>query len=141
MAAATTISFVILDDLRDMVPTVTSEIDGSNASIRAFVESCLPKIDKCTNMAAIVQTDMNMIVTELMTQKYSVYNRVEKYYVIAFAINWTRFEVFSKDCDKELIKWRAEDQNDPVVYQITDTTYNESPVIKLMHALSEASKK
>lgn len=41
--------------------------------------------------------------TKLLTNKFAVINRVEKYYVITFAINGTRFEIYSKDCDKELI--------------------------------------
>ena len=58
--------------------------------------------------------------------------RFNKYYVICFAINYTRFEVFSKDCDKKLIKWRDDDQNDPIKGIIRDDNYNENPVISML---------
>jgi len=49
-----------------------------------------------------------------MNKGYWVWNRFEKYYVVAFALDFTRFEVYSKDCDKQLIKWRENDENDKI---------------------------
>ena len=46
------------------------------------------------------------IVDSLMKRGYWVWNRYEKYYVVAFALDFTKFEVYSKDCDKRLIEWR-----------------------------------
>ena len=73
----------------------------------------------------------------LVEEGYYVVNRYEKYYVIAFSINYTRFEVFSKDCDKEIIKWREEDQEDPIKGIIKNNNYNENPVITLLKQLNQ----
>lgn len=75
------------------------------------------------------------IARSLWKENYYVINRFEKYYVIAFALDFTRFEVYSKDCDKELIKWRENDENDPVIGLIEDPEYNMNPVIRLMREL------
>jgi hypothetical protein len=72
---------------------------------------------------------IDTIVNNLIKYNYVVKNRYNKYYVIAFAINYTRFEVYSKDCDKELIKWRENDSNDPIKGIITNPNYNENPVV------------
>jgi hypothetical protein len=77
------------------------------------------------------KSTISSITNELLDNNYYVNNRCEKYYVLAIALNYTRFEVFSKDCDKELIKWRDNDENDPVVHQLgDDDEYNVNPVIK-----------
>lgn len=78
---------------------------------------------------------LNKIAKELFTKKYYVVNRYNKYYVIAFAINYTRFEIFSKDCDKELIDWGS-NNNSQIVNLITDPDYNENPVSKLIKSIS-----
>ena len=57
--------------------------------------------------------------------------------MIAFALDYARFEIFSKDCDKELISWRGDDQDDPVVDTIDNPNYNENPVITLMKRLNQ----
>ena len=38
--------------------------------------------------------------------------------MIAFALNYTytRFEIYLKDYEKQLIKWRTDDANDPIKY-------------------------
>jgi len=79
------------------------------------------------------------IVQSLIEKKYYVFNRYNKYYVIAFAIDFVRFEVFSKDCDKELIKWRHDDANDPIVGIISDPNYNENPVVKFIRLFNSHS--
>lgn len=63
---------------------------------------------------------------------YWVWNRFEKYYVVAFSLNFTRFEVYSKDCNKELVKLRDNDENDIITGVITDDGYNESPIVRLL---------
>ena len=39
----------------------------------------------------------NSIVSELTSGDFYVWNRYEKYYVIAFAINFKQFNIYSKD--------------------------------------------
>jgi len=56
---------------------------------------------------------------------------LRKYYSIAFALDYKRFEVYAKivkraDC------WRDNGQDDPVVHQIEDEDYNENPVLAVM---------
>ncbi len=76
--------------------------------------------------------DPDDVVNDLVSDGYYVWNRFQKYYVIAYAIDYTRFEVYSKDCDKELIKWRDDDKNDTIEGIIDDVDYNENPVISLL---------
>jgi len=78
----------------------------------------------------------NEIIDDLMDKGYWVWNRFEKYYVVAFALDFTRFEVYSKDCDKELIKWRENDKNDKIKGILKDSNYNENPVITLMKKIN-----
>jgi len=78
---------------------------------------------------------INSMTSSLMEKEYYVRNRVSKYYVIAFAINYTRFEIYSKDCDKELISWNN-DNNGPIKGIINDLDYNVNPVIKLIKSLN-----
>lgn len=72
---------------------------------------------------------------------YYVLNRVEKYYVYAWAIDGKRFEVYSKDCDKKLVDWGDDkhNNNECVVEQIQDENYNENPVVKLLSDSSNAT--
>ena len=74
------------------------------------------------------------VVRDLSEDGYYCWNRFEKYYVIAFAIDYVRFEVFSKYCDKELIKWRENDTYDEIKENIEDDNYNENPVITLLRS-------
>ena len=79
----------------------------------------------------------------LIDDHYYVINRVNKYYVIAFAINYTKFEIYSKDKDKEFIDWKYSPSSDEVIKIggiIDDPEYNENPVIKLLQALSAFDK-
>ena len=75
------------------------------------------------------------IVQELEEQGCYCVNRYEKYYVIAFAVDYRRFEIFSKDRNKKLISWGRDDCDDPVSRLITDPDYNENPVVKLFQQL------
>lgn len=58
--------------------------------------------------------DAKEIVNCLLEDKYFCWNNFQKYYVIAFAIDYNRFAVFSKDCKTRLVKWRPNDKNDPI---------------------------
>lgn len=42
---------------------------------------------------------------KLSYSKYSVLNQYERYYVHAYAIDFVRFEIFSKDYEKEIVNW------------------------------------
>jgi hypothetical protein len=78
---------------------------------------------------------INSIVQSLIKKSFFVTNRYNKYYSIAFAINYTRFEIYSFGCDKELIDWK---DGKGIVSQfgiIHDPNYNESPVLKILRSL------
>lgn len=74
------------------------------------------------------------ITQTLKRENYCVWNRYEKYYVYAWAIDGARFEVFSKDCDKQLIDWGTE-INGEIVSRIMNPQYNENPVVSLLSKL------
>lgn len=78
--------------------------------------------------------DIHEIIDDLQEQGYYCLNRYQKYYVVAFALNYTRFEVFSKDCDKEIINW-GNDKEGEIVHRIQNEKYNENPVVSFMKSL------
>ncbi len=80
---------------------------------------------------------LDEIPEQLCRDGYWVWNRFEKYYVVAFSLNFTRFEVYSKDCNKELIKLRDNDEHDPIAGWITDPDYNESPIVRMLQCLNK----
>ena len=61
--------------------------------------------------------------------------------MIAFALDFKRFEIYSKDCDKELIHWHENDDNDPIAETgiISDEDYNENPVIQIVQTFFKLS--
>lgn len=82
--------------------------------------------------------DEEYVAEKLIENSYFVYNRVNKYYVVAFALNYTRFEIYSKDSDKQLIDWCVDNEkakNAKIVHQIEDPDYNENPVIQILKDL------
>lgn len=83
---------------------------------------------------------LETIVENLTKFNYHVLNRYNKYYVIAFSMNYTRFEVFSKDFDKELIKWRENDKDDQITGTINNTDYNKNPVLNLIESFNKELK-
>lgn len=76
------------------------------------------------------------IIDDLINKGYWVWNRFTKYYVVAFSLDFTRFDVYSKDCEKKLITWREKDENDQIKGIIRDSNYNENPVVSLMKMLN-----
>jgi hypothetical protein len=74
------------------------------------------------------------IAARLFRDGYYVLNRVNKYYVVAFALDWVRFEIYSKDCPKEVVKWRKNDGDDPIVAR-APADYDVNPVLRFMQSL------
>lgn len=150
---AHTLSFTVLRELYPIVGPIHKSInDLSEASIRSAVREVVsyyrthderddPSYYFTYNNPAftgyLAHYDEDGIVQHLMQDKYCGVNRYNKYYVIAFAIDFLRFEVFSKDCDKKRIKWRKDDSGDPVIHNITCKNYNENPVIRLMKTIHD----
>ncbi len=58
--------------------------------------------------------DQDLITRALLDKGFFRWNYYQKWYVIAFAIDYTRFEVFSRNHEKGLIKWRVDDEADAV---------------------------
>ncbi len=82
------------------------------------------------------------IVNNLHQDGYFVKNRYNKYYVVAWSIDYTRFEIFSKDKDKILVSWRSEDDKEDekqgqIKGIINNENYNENPVITFMKELRQ----
>jgi hypothetical protein len=83
----------------------------------------------------LTDEEINGIANILLKKNYFVKNRYNKYYVVAFALNYTRFEIFSKDCDKQLIDW--EEGEGEIKGVINDLNYNENPVVTLLKQINE----
>jgi hypothetical protein len=136
-----TISFAIFDDLRSIV-SITKKLPKLNfKSIHKILNEIIKGIEDIDyhdrNLDGLLtrSSKRSEIVEDLLNDKYTVYNRVNKYYVLAIALDYTRFDIYSKDCDKVLIKWRDNDENDPIVGVIENPNYNENPVASLMRNL------
>lgn len=142
-----TLSFQILDDLDRRY-----EIDVQLPSLeRSAVEMAVRRIAKpfvtgsrrmaCSQDYFDSDFDpertsgfLQDLVRALCTRRYHCANRFEKYYVYAWAIDFVRFEIFSKDYDKELISWSSGEG--PIVGEISNPDYNENPVCRLLSVLS-----
>lgn len=157
---AHTLSFTVLDHLYPLIGPIHKNIkDLSEASIRSAVREVVSYYlthDEDNDPSyyfsqdnkwgwgspyrgVLARYEEDGIVQHLMHDNYCSVNRYNKYYVIAFAIDFLRFEVFSKDCDKKRIKWRRDDSSDPVIHNITCKNYNENPVIRLMKTIHNVS--
>jgi hypothetical protein len=81
----------------------------------------------------------------LIKNRYHVVNRINKYYVVAFSINYSLFYVYSKDYNPEIIDWNFGDkwiEDDVKIEKVKNgefrgeiLTDNENPVITLMSNL------
>lgn len=133
-----TLSFCILDDLNPIyfrtvnIKSYTKEkiIKGIRRVVGRFLNG---KERDPTGYYFKIDYNEEEIENCLETNRYYVINRYQKYYVIGFSINFTRFEVYSKDCDKKLIEWGNNDGEIKGI--ITDENYNENPVIKVLKEL------
>lgn len=58
---------------------------------------------------------------------------------MAFAFDYTRFDVYAKDCPKRLVDWEV-DPPGPIATSgvITNPNYNENPVIRLVQQFQAA---
>jgi len=82
---------------------------------------------------------------QLLEYDHCVFNRHQKYYVIAFAINFEPFQIWSKDCEARIIKWNPIDEQSKEIidYKLNNNVinpppedYNLNPVIKCMENLN-----
>ena len=79
---------------------------------------------------------INIIAASLLNDKFFAKNRYNKYYVIAFAINYAKFDVYSKDCTKKLINWLVSKEGETAANGIIQNKdYNENPVVTCMRSL------
>ena len=135
------ISFRILEDLStvysDSVSIKDSSFEEIMKGVKEIAKPFMTRKETDSTVYYFKDDYYSQEVAEaLMKKGYYVVNRYEKYYVVAFALNYTRFEVFSKDCDKETIKWRYDDSDDVIEGKITDDDYNENPVVKLLKKMT-----
>lgn len=143
----TTLSLCIFDDLSPihgpfhiMIPkkyNISSIEKGLHKIIRPFRNKII--IDRSGYFSRDFFNNGPELISnmshKLFNDDYYVVNRYNKYYAIAFSINYTRFEIFSKDCDKQLIHWRSDDSNDPIKGIINENNYNENPVLNIISTL------
>ncbi|BCS83648.1 hypothetical protein QLL95_gp0475 [Cotonvirus japonicus] len=133
-----TLSFCMMDDL-DV--RISREWKFSNESeIRPILEKLWNKFlsGKCSDISgyffdnASKNDDIEYVYQSLTKKKYYVRNRFEKYYVVAFALDYTKFYVWSKDCDPKIINWN----HDGELVNNYDSEHDVNPVIKLMKQLN-----
>ena len=122
-------TFSTKEELQTLVETIWNKVWGTenimdkNENKNEDKEYYIPHFEQYASVEEIVPS--------LLGENYCVYNRVEKYYVVAFAINYTRFWIWSKDCEAKIIKWREEDKEDPIINNL-DPDYDVNPVIKIL---------
>lgn len=116
--------------LRQMVHRML--VDGASADINEHQCAC-DFLEHAPKGYGGVDGLVSDIVHDLLRDGYYVWNRWEKYWSVAFALDYARFEVYAKDIDKELIKWRENDGEDPVYHQVRGD-YNANPVFAAVAA-------
>ena len=117
-----TISFSILDNCKHTYGPihkfVNSEINYT--TVLEIVTNILSNFSKTDDPSSyyyklINEDEIEKITWNLIFQNYYVINEFNRYYVIAFALNFTRFEIFSKDCATQLITWRLNDKKNIII--------------------------
>lgn len=135
-----TVSFVILDDLNNCFNPIHVQTTDIRSAVQEIARPFLnEEKDDRSGYYFSDYYDENKVVKRLQTDGYYCRNRFEKYYVIAWALNYTRFEVFSKDCEKQLISWNLGHEVEfegEIKGIIDDNNYNENPVISLLRKIN-----
>ncbi|AQN68726.1 hypothetical protein [Saudi moumouvirus] len=52
-----------------------------------------------------MKEDIKYVLKRLKNENYCVFNGFEKYYVVAFSLNYTKFYIWSRDCKPLIINW------------------------------------
>ena len=107
-----TVSFVCIDDFK-YGPEVNIEIaDLNRENLLTAVKNICERIDEISKayyFNELVKTRseeiFNDIVDSLIDHGHYVLNQFDKYYVVAFAVDYKRFIIYSRGYDKKLIKW------------------------------------
>lgn len=114
------IMFTILDDHEHMydeenkLPIIES-IDFTKNAINNFItktENLFSETFELLKYDTESGCDRQDMVEELYIKHAFYTNYVNKYYVVAYAIDYMRYTVSSKGLADRLIKWRAHDEND-----------------------------
>lgn len=132
------LSFTYLNDLRPSFGPKHWTIKGEPTydNILNFLKKIEGIFKTYVNWYGVTSFDVFGVASDLSREGYYVWNRYEKYYVIAFAINYKRFNVYSRDYDAELITWRDNDYCDEIVDDDSDEDYNVNPVVKLLSQIN-----
>lgn len=114
-----TVTFCVLDDLK------TSHVETHSFNEYNEIDQIVNKILKTSAKEYIVNfnyffegIDSRYLIKELKSKSYWCLNRYDKYYVIAFSINYTRFYIYSKSYSAQAIDWSSiydmSDKNQPM---------------------------
>jgi len=101
------LSFVILDDLKPVYGPIheTLDITSLEQGVRKIIATLNEYADPSSYYQTIDEGEIYTIVYKLLCDGYFVRNQFNKYYVIAFSLNFTECKVFSRDCDG-IITWK-----------------------------------
>ncbi len=127
-----TLSFCILCDSEPVIgPSHIVLTDFSTNELRTKIYSLTDqfKTDKNSDPSGYFNEYFfdcsfctGFIIRSLNENKFYVKNQYEGRYVIAFAIDYTRFEIFSEGCAKRLIEWRPDVDTNADTDPINDAT-------------------
>lgn len=133
-----TISFAVLDDLKfvasERLPFEKEE-EEKEIVIRWFQRL---QTDDYNYLYFCGSWDHDKMFKNLWKNRYLVFNRVKKYYVVAFAIDDVTFHVYSKDFEAQVIDWSSyytHINDGSYVGTVPPEDYQVSPIIKLIAAL------
>lgn len=136
-----TVSFALLDDLR--FKTFDHKIVTNRDEAKSFVVGWLEKLSDESKYEDLYfknnVDDFDQVFEQLWNHKYIVWNRLGKYYVVYFSINYCTFDIFSKDYDAKVIDWNLifpNAVNGPKMGNPLPDDYNVSPVVKMMQQLN-----
>lgn len=146
----TKLCFQVLDDLNPIFGPIQIELGSRfERDFRSKLLQALQnlwkrlKLHECNN-CFFEDDDEDRMINKVMQRLFEcdlcAFNRVEKYYVYAFALDGKPFWAWSKDCDAEIITWG--DDSLPLAKDEPPNggfpkDYNENPVVKLLNSLNK----
>ena len=134
------LSMIVFDDENECYSYCNKYFNYDN--LRQHVCDCLGILLNDPNLH--FDMSVGFILSQLLEYYHCVFNRHQKYYIIAIAIDFEPFQIWSKDCDAQIIKWSPIDEQSQLIidYKLNNKVikpppkdYDVNPVIKYMENL------
>jgi hypothetical protein len=131
-----TLSVAVLDDLRfkfkeNVTFTTREELI---TCLKRYYKKIRVEYDELYMEDELDERHVESNTDTLLERGYLCWNRVQKYYVLCFAIDYKKFRVWSNDCDAEIIEWDVDVGDDESVAEPPEE-HDINPVVKMVGML------